>query len=112
MNQDLYAVLGVARTATADEIKKAYRQLARQLHPDANPGDAEAEARFKEVAVAYEVLSDPEKRQRYDTFGIDGLRGTLIGLSEIGLATDAIVLAVVASLFMGLGAWSFSRIQV
>lgn len=75
MNEDLYEVLGVPRTASQDEIKKAYRQLARQLHPDANPGDAAAEARFKEVAVAYEVLSDPEKRQRYDTFGPDGLRG-------------------------------------
>jgi molecular chaperone DnaJ len=75
LNEDLYAVLGVPRSAGADEIKKAYRQLARQLHPDANPGDAQAEARFKEVAVAYEVLSDPEKRQRYDAYGIDGLRG-------------------------------------
>ena len=75
MNQDLYAVLGVARSASADEIKKAYRRLARQLHPDANPGDAQAEARFKELAVAYEVLSDPEKRARYDAYGIDGLRG-------------------------------------
>lgn len=75
MNQDLYAVLGVPRHASPEEIKKAYRQLARQLHPDANPGDAEAEARFKEVAVAYEVLSDPEKRQRFDAYGVDGLRG-------------------------------------
>lgn len=75
MNEDLYEVLGVPRTATPEEIKKAYRSLARQLHPDANPGDSAAEARFKEVAVAYEVLSDPEKRQRYDAFGPDGLRG-------------------------------------
>jgi molecular chaperone DnaJ len=75
VRDDLYEVLGVSRTASADEIKKAYRRLARQLHPDANPGDAEAEARFKEVAVAYEVLSDPEKRQRYDAFGPEGLRG-------------------------------------
>jgi molecular chaperone DnaJ len=75
MNDDLYEVLGVPRGASTEEIKKAYRRLARQLHPDANPGDAEAEARFKEVAVAYEVLSDPEKRQRYDTFGPEGLRG-------------------------------------
>lgn len=72
MADDLYAVLGVSRSATAEEIKKAYRRLARQHHPDANPGDAEAEVRFKEVAQAYEVLSDPERRSRYDTFGTDG----------------------------------------
>jgi molecular chaperone DnaJ len=75
MNEDLYEVLGVPRDATPEQIKKAYRTLARQLHPDASPGDAAAEARFKEVAVAYEVLSDPEKRQRYDAYGPDGLRG-------------------------------------
>jgi molecular chaperone DnaJ len=75
MNEDLYEVLGVPRTASADDIKKAYRQLARQHHPDANPGDPNAEARFKEVAIAYEVLSDPEKRQRYDAYGPEGLRG-------------------------------------
>jgi molecular chaperone DnaJ len=83
MNEDLYEVLGVARGASQDEIKKAYRALARQLHPDANPGDAEAEARFKEVAVAYEVLSDPEKRQRYDAYGPDGLRGMSGGGSDV-----------------------------
>lgn len=71
MAPDPYATLGVARTATADEIKKAYRRLAREHHPDANPGDPQAEARFKEIANAYEVLSDPDRRQRYDTFGTD-----------------------------------------
>lgn len=70
---DFYELLGVSRNATADEIKRSYRRLARQLHPDANPDDPEAEARFKEVAVAYETLSDPERRQRYDTYGIEGL---------------------------------------
>lgn len=66
---DHYEVLGVSRGATADEIKKAYRRLARQHHPDANPDDPQAEAVFKEVALAYEVLSDPERRRHYDTFG-------------------------------------------
>jgi len=75
MATDLYDVLGVSRSATAEEIKKAYRRLARQHHPDANPDDPQAEARFKEVAQAYEVLSDPAKRQQYDTYGSVGGTG-------------------------------------
>ncbi|MDO4785531.1 MAG: molecular chaperone DnaJ [Fretibacterium sp.] len=67
--EDLYQILGVARDASPAEIKKAYRQLARQYHPDANPGDKEAEERFKKINAAYSVLSDPEKRARYDQFG-------------------------------------------
>ncbi len=73
--RDYYEILGVSRTATKEEIKKAYRRLALKYHPDRNPGDKEAEEKFKEAAEAYEVLSDDEKRRIYDQFGHDGLKG-------------------------------------
>ena len=69
MAQDLYTVLGVSKTASDDEIKKAYRKMAKKYHPDLHPGDKEAEAKFKEVNEAYEVLSDPKKKANYDQFG-------------------------------------------
>jgi molecular chaperone DnaJ len=71
----LYDTLGVKKGASQDEVKKAYRKLARQYHPDRNPGDKAAEAKFKEVQTAYDVLSDPEKREQYDAFGNGRVRG-------------------------------------
>ena len=75
MKRDYYDVLGVRRDAEQSEIKKAFRKLARECHPDVNPGDAECEAQFKEAAEAYEVISDPDTRAAYDRYGFDGLRG-------------------------------------
>jgi molecular chaperone DnaJ len=76
---DFYEALGVTRSASPEEIKKAYRKKARELHPDANPDDPTAEDRFKEVARAYEVLSDPDQRARYDRFGESGISGSGAG---------------------------------
>src|SRR5713101_7606195 len=72
--KDLYAVLGVSKEATTEEIKKAYRKLARKYHPDLNPGNKQAEERFKEISFAHDVLSDPDKRKLFDEFGSEGLQ--------------------------------------
>ena len=82
--RDYYEVLEVSRSASVDEIKKAYRKLAIKYHPDRNPGDAEAEAKFKEAAEAYDVLHDPQKRQQYDQFGFDAPSGGFGGGSPFG----------------------------
>ena len=87
--RDYYEVLEVPKTASAEEIKKAYRKKAIQYHPDKNPGDKEAEEKFKEAAEAYEVLSDPQKRQRYDQFGFAGMGGAG-GFSSGGMSMEDI----------------------
>ena len=81
--RDYYEVLGVSKTATADEIKKAYRKLAIKYHPDKNPGDKAAEEKFKEAAEAYDVLHDANKRQQYDQFGFDAPGRCTTGCSRI-----------------------------
>ncbi len=75
-DRDYYRVLGVSRDASGDDIKKNYRKIAMQYHPDRNPGDKEAEEKFKLASEAYEVLRDPDKREIYDRYGIEGLKGT------------------------------------
>ena len=92
--RDYYEVLGVSKTATADEIKKAYRKLAIKYHPDKNPDDKAAEEKFKEAAEAYEVLSNDEKRQKYDQFGhsmgSQGFEGFGGGFSGGGMSMEDI----------------------
>ena len=74
--RDYYEILGVERSSPDEEVKKSYRKLAMQFHPDRNPGDKKAEEKFKEAAEAYEVLRDPEKRKIYDRYGHEGINGT------------------------------------
>ncbi len=88
--RDYYVVLGISRTATQEEIKKAYRKQALKYHPDKNPGDPEAEEKFKEAAEAYEVLSDPEKREMYDRYGHAGVSGGASGFSGGGMNIEDI----------------------
>ena len=88
--RDYYDVLGVSKNADASEIKKAYRKLALQYHPDKNPGNKEAEEKFKEAAEAYDVLSNEEKRRRYDQFGHAGMGGGAGGFGGAGMSMDDI----------------------
>ena len=81
--RDFYEVLGVGREASESDIKKAYRRLAMEYHPDRNPGDKGAEEKFKEASSAYKVLSDPNQRSRYDQFGPEGLNGNAAGFRGV-----------------------------
>jgi molecular chaperone DnaJ len=108
--RDYYEVLGVSRTSSPEEIKKAYRKKALQYHPDRNPGDAEAETQFKEAAAAYEVLSNPEKRQRYDRFGHAGVSGGAAGAGAGGFRDISDIFSAFSDIFGEAGgARPFSR---
>ena len=99
--RDYYEVLGVGRGASADDIKRSYRRLAMKHHPDKNPGNAEAEAKFKECAEAYEVLSDTDKRKRYDQFGHEGLRG--VGMRDYSHMQWQDISSMFEDVFEGIG---------
>jgi len=89
MARDYYEILEVSRTSTDQEIKSAYRKIAMKFHPDRNPGDKAAEDRFKEAAEAYSVLSDPDKRKRYDAYGHAGVSGSA-GAGGFGLGAESL----------------------
>ena len=106
--KDYYAVLGVAKDASAKEIKKAFRKLAGKYHPDKNPGDEEAEKKFKEVNEAHEVLSAPEKRNKYDTLGANwdsyqqgGFNGSQFGGGQRPAVDNVSILKEILPIFLG-----------
>ena len=100
--RDYYEVLGVDRGADEATIKKAYRQLAKKYHPDANPGDKEAEAKFKEASEAYAVLSDSEKRRQYDQFGHAAFEGGAGGAGAGGFDFPAWISAICSATFLAI----------
>jgi molecular chaperone DnaJ len=110
--RDFYEILGVSKNATKDEIKKAYRKQALKFHPDKNPGDKSSEEKFKEAAEAYEVLSNDEKRSRYDRFGHAGLGGAGNGYSGQNMTMEDIFSSfgdIFGDAFGGFGGFGSSR---
>jgi DnaJ-class molecular chaperone len=110
MATDYYKALGVSRTASPEEIQKAYRKLARKYHPDMNPDDKTAKARFQEIQAAYDVLNDPEKRKKYDQFGSDfekmgpnpfggGAGGHQVDLNDLSVELADLILAICSANF-------------
>jgi len=107
--RDYHEILSVERGADGEEIKRAYRRMAMKYHPDRNPGDAEAETKFKEAAEAYEILSDPARRERYDRFGHEGLRGAGAAGHDFSRMDVADIFSMFEEVFGGGGGFGFGR---
>ena len=107
--RDYYEVLGVPKDADEDALKKAYRKLAKKYHPDANPGDKEAEAKFKEASEAYSVLSDPQKRQQYDQFGHAAFEQGGAGAGGFGGGFWGVLFFSITALILA-GIWAISSV--
>ncbi len=105
--RDYYEILSIEKTADGEEIKRSYRRLAMKYHPDRNPNDPEAEAKFKECAEAYEVLSDPSRRQRYDQFGHEGLRGQGAAAHDFSRMNVQDIFSMFNDIFSGGGGGGF-----
>ncbi|MBX3383962.1 MAG: molecular chaperone DnaJ [Phycisphaeraceae bacterium] len=101
--RDYYEILGIEKTADAEEIKRAYRRLAMKYHPDRNPGDAEAEQKFKEAAEAYEILADEQKRSIYDQYGHEGLRGRGAAAHDFSRMDPTDIFSMFNDIFQGFG---------
>ena len=100
--RDYYEVLGVAKDADEATLKKAYRKVAKKYHPDMNPGDAEAEKKFKEASEAYAVLSDPEKRRQYDQYGHAAFEGGAGGAGGLDLTSTELISVISLATFLAI----------
>lgn len=107
--RDYYEILSIEKTADGEEVKRAYRRMAMKFHPDRNPGDAEAETKFKEAAEAYEVLSDPQKKARYDQYGHEGLRGGGAAGHDFSRMDVNDIFSMFSDLFDGMGGMGGQR---
>ena len=110
--RNFYEILEVEKNVTKEELKRSYKKLAKKYHPDLNPGDEVAEARFKEISYAYEVLSDDEKRQVYDVYGEEGLKGNMGGSGGGGFGGFSDIFDDIFDIFGGSRSVSYTHLTL